>query len=178
MHKLLIADNDRWALHALAYDLCESGVRIEIADELRSVAGRVQRENIDIVLLGWHSPGLDAIAVLRALKEKSPQTVRLLFGSASELAQAAGSIKDLNVFRLIRKPWAATTLVNAIRDANSFRTMEMAAMTAIMKMRSMDKTSEIRPVGTVDFGPNNTIVLDPEALASDFSDLDFGKSSH
>jgi DNA-binding NtrC family response regulator len=178
MHKLLIADTDRWALHALAYDLCEAHLRIEIADDLRKVPQRVQRENIDIVLLGWHAPGADAIAVLRALKEKSPQTVRLLFGNPAELAQAAASIKDLNVFRLVRKPWSTVTLLNAIRDANSYRTMEMAAMTAVMKMRGMEKSSEIRPVGTVDFGPDNTIVLDPDSLGEDLNDLDFGKSSH
>lgn len=178
MQKILIVDEDRGALHSLVADIADMQLRIEICTDLNGAASRVARDAIDIVVLACRTSA--AVVALRELQRKHPRTVCLLSGTAVELQQVRPLLKDLQVFRLVRQPWTTGELRSAIADARSYRTLQLAAATANERLREMEKTHAIGAVGSVDFGPDGTVVLDDNTRIEDLRQFDFGdlKSRH
>jgi DNA-binding NtrC family response regulator len=178
MHRLLIAEADRWGLHALVHDLADEPLHIDTLTDLGAVVSRVAERRADIVLVGCANQPEPVIDTLQALQREHPYTVRLLLGNVAELQAIAAAIREVNVFRLIRKPWRIGALKAALADARSFRTLQQAATTAIERVRDIERTSTLRSVGRVDFGPSGTVIMEPDFSGTDVRDFDWGKSRH
>jgi response regulator RpfG family c-di-GMP phosphodiesterase len=62
-------------------------------------------------------PGMDGIAFLRAVRERAPQTVRILLTGQADLAAAVEAVNEGHIFRFLAKPCPLPVLLRAIADA-------------------------------------------------------------
>lgn len=69
------------------------------------------------VMTDMRMPGSDGVAVLKAFREKSPDTVRLLLTGYADLDAAIAAVNDGNVFRFLTKPSSPDVVRHALQDA-------------------------------------------------------------
>lgn len=108
--KALFVDDEPMILEGLSqlfdmtydvYTACSGQEAIEYARQLPDLA---------IVVSDQRMPGLKGIDVLRAIKEISPDTIRILLTGFADADAILDSVNVGEVFRYVRKPWVPETL--------------------------------------------------------------------
>jgi response regulator RpfG family c-di-GMP phosphodiesterase len=103
--KALFVDDEPMILEGLSqlfdmtydvYTACSGQEAIEYARQLPDLA---------IVVSDQRMPGLKGIDVLRAIKEISPDTIRILLTGFADADAILDSVNVGEVFRYVRKPW-------------------------------------------------------------------------
>jgi response regulator RpfG family c-di-GMP phosphodiesterase len=67
-----------------------------------------------VVVADLRMPGLDGIQVLTRVRERSPDTVRIMLTGNADLPAAVAAVNEGSIFRLLTKPCQAADLVGAI----------------------------------------------------------------
>lgn len=67
-----------------------------------------------VVVADMNMPGLDGIQFLAKIKEKSPDTVRMMLTGRADLETAVDAVNEGNVFRFLTKPCPPETLMRAL----------------------------------------------------------------
>jgi len=70
-----------------------------------------------VIVSDYRMPGMDGIRFLAEAKEKSPESVRILFTGYADLETAIGAVNEGNIFRLLTKPCPPEVLTNALEAA-------------------------------------------------------------
>ncbi len=67
-----------------------------------------------VVVSDMHMPGIDGISFLSKVKERSPDTVRMMLTGDSDLQTAVDAVNEGHIFRFMTKPCDGKTLANSI----------------------------------------------------------------
>lgn len=70
-----------------------------------------------VIVSDYRMPGMDGVHFLAAAKEKTPDSVRILFTGYADLETAIEAVNEGNIFRLLTKPCSPEVLVNTFRAA-------------------------------------------------------------
>jgi len=70
-----------------------------------------------VVVSDRHMPGMDGITFLTKVKERSPDTVRLMLTGNADLEGAIKVVNEGNIFRFLTKPCPSEILGKAVEDA-------------------------------------------------------------
>ncbi len=70
----------------------------------------------DVVVSDLRMPVVDGVTFLRAVAERSPDTVRILLTGQADLHNAVLAVNEGRIFRFLTKPCPASTLRAAIQD--------------------------------------------------------------
>ena len=70
-----------------------------------------------VVVSDLHMPGLGGVELLRRVRQRAPDTVRVLLTGHADLEAAIAAINEGHVFRFLTKPVAPEALVNSLSDA-------------------------------------------------------------
>lgn len=80
------------------------------------------REPFAVVMSDLHMPGMSGLALLAEMKQRVPDTVRLLLSGQGALAPAVLAANEAHIFRFLTKPCPPATLLLALVDAvNHYR---------------------------------------------------------
>lgn len=85
----------------------------DAADGLKIMA----RENIQVVLSDQRMPGMTGVDFFRKIKDKYPDTSKLILTGYSDIEAVIAAINEGQVFRYVRKPWHPEELETIIREA-------------------------------------------------------------
>lgn len=69
-----------------------------------------------VVVADMSMPGLDGIQFLARVKEKSPDTVRMMLTGRADLDTAVDAVNEGNVFRFLTKPCPPDSLIRSLQD--------------------------------------------------------------
>lgn len=72
-----------------------------------------------VVVADMHMPGMNGIAFLTAVRERSPDTVRIMLTGNADLDTAIHVVNEGNIFRFLTKPCPPEVLGKAVDDARS-----------------------------------------------------------
>ena len=110
---LVVVDDDPEVLRAVARDLrrrygdayrvVRAGTGAEAVDAVRQLTER--GEAVALVLSDQRMPGLDGVAVLKAVAEVAPRAKRALLTAYADTDAAIGAINDGRVDYYLLKPW-------------------------------------------------------------------------
>jgi YesN/AraC family two-component response regulator len=107
-YRILIVDDDKDCLSSLKNILLrEENMVLEIftANNGEEAWNRLQEKGFDLVLSDYKMPGMDGIELLARVKDKFPNTQRILITAFSDLSVAKQAINKAEIHNYIEKPW-------------------------------------------------------------------------
>jgi len=116
--KILIIDDEEEMRAALSMALKRSGHETFLATNGESGLNYFLEGNFDLVLSDVRMPKMTGLEVLKAIKDKSPQTPVILLTAYSDVNNAVDAMKN-GAFDFILKPFSADTLNDVVSRAFS-----------------------------------------------------------
>lgn len=110
--KILLVEDDRDALDALALVLSSKGFELETALDGAVALDKALRFRPDVVICDWLLPGVDGIATARALHAATGAAI--IFVTAHSLAELRSRTGDLPVRAYLAKPIDGNRLAAAL----------------------------------------------------------------
>ena len=113
--KILLVDDEPNILSTFKRMLRDQ-FRIEVAD-----GGECGLEAIDnlgpfaVVVADMRMPGMDGIQFLSKVKERSPDSIRMMLTGNTDLQTAMDAVNEGNIFRFLTKPILSKTFTKALR---------------------------------------------------------------
>ena len=87
--RLLLVDDDALFRESLGQNLVDEGYEVENVDGGQGALDHLEKDaTIDTVLLDWRMPGLDGLAVLRLMRERSHSMPVLFLTALTDRARA------------------------------------------------------------------------------------------
>ncbi len=131
--KILFVDDDPNLLAA-----CERNLRKTFAVET-AVSGEAALQKLAVsgpyavVVADRQMPGMDGIRLLTLVKERAPETVRLMLTGNADLEAAIRVVNEGNIFRFLMKPCPSDELSKALNDALAQYRLVMAEKELLSK---------------------------------------------
>ncbi|MEO6690514.1 MAG: response regulator [Dokdonella sp.] len=82
---------------------------------------------VHVVVSDQRMPETSGVAVLRAVAEHSPATMRILLTGYADMDAVTESVNEGEIYRFIEKPWNAQYLIDVVMQAASVAMREFAA---------------------------------------------------
>ena len=123
---LLLIDDEERILRSLAM-LFRGDYRLYTTTDPQEALAIIAREPVHVIASDQRMPIMRGADLLKLVKEKSPNTMRLLLTGYSELEAVVASVNEGEIFRFINKPWDAAELRDTVRQAAEISRSLMAA---------------------------------------------------
>lgn len=114
--KLLLVDDEERILRSLAM-LFRAQYDLRTTTDAHEAIRMIERETIHVIVSDQKMPIMRGADLLRQVKEKSPNTMRLLLTGYSELDSVVDSVNEGEIFRFLNKPWDAADLRATVAQA-------------------------------------------------------------
>ena len=117
MKKILIADDDVAVTNYLMVFLMQTGeFEPTVVNDSRDVAGILDRENFDILLLDMDMPNVSGLDILQSMREQGDDTPVVVLTGVSDVDLAVNAMK-LGAFDYLLKPVDDEKLITVIESA-------------------------------------------------------------
>jgi DNA-binding NtrC family response regulator len=153
MVRVFAVDDESYVLRALSADLHDESIELQTCADPRAALALLRHTEFDIVICDRHMPGISGLELLTYLRKRHPNSVRLMLNAQLDRKEMLESIQTAGIFGFIAKPWKLPDLKRALGEAIKHRR-------ELLEISSPGLTK-------VDFGPNDTIVLDMDMTTFD-----------
>jgi DNA-binding NtrC family response regulator len=117
MKKILIVDDDPAVTHYLMVFLMQTGLfETTVVNDSREVAGQLENQQFDIVLLDMDMPNVSGMDILTSMRSKGDQTPVVVLTGVSDVDLAVRAMK-LGAFDYLIKPVEDEKLLEVINNA-------------------------------------------------------------
>ena len=134
---ILIVDDDALITTSLKglFSL-ETDYEIVTFNDPRAAEQEAARRPIDIVISDFLMPGLNGVELLKRIRARQPEAVRILLTGFADKENAIRAINEVALYQYVEKPWDNDDLLLLIRNALSERNLrrQLAA-----KVHELDK---------------------------------------
>lgn len=115
--RILLIDDEANVLSALQRALFDEPYEILTAESGEEGLKQLQSHRVKVVISDERMPGMDGLAFLSAVREKYPETVRIMLTGQASLESAMKAVNGSEIYRLFTKPWSDLDLKMAIFSA-------------------------------------------------------------
>lgn len=132
---LLLIDDEERVLRSLAM-LFRGRYSLHATTDPQAALDYVGRERVHVVVSDQRMPQMRGAELLREVRLRSPNTMRILLTGYSELDAVVASVNEGEIFRFVQKPWDAAELRDTVQQAATishalFSTSAQPSVTAI-----------------------------------------------
>ncbi|HEY0180139.1 MAG TPA: response regulator [Dokdonella sp.] len=122
---LFVDDEERVlrSLRMLFRGRCEVLTTTSGREALEWVRGRT----VHVVVSDQRMPEISGVALLRAVAESSPATMRVLLTGYADIDAVTASVNEGEIFRFVEKPWDAARMIEIVDQAARVALREFAA---------------------------------------------------
>lgn len=122
------------------------------ADEARV---HLERTPVSVILCDQRMPGLTGVAFLKEVRERWPDTVRIVISGYTDSEDIIAGINDAGIYQYVLKPWVPDHLLNTVRNAAEAQTLqrdmhrldlELRTSTPVLRQRAASKLERARSV--------------------------------
>lgn len=137
---VLIVDDDALITTSLKglFSL-ETNYEVVAFNDPRAAEKEASRRPIDVVISDFLMPGLNGVELLKSIRQKQPEAVRILLTGFADKENAIRAINEVALYQYIEKPWDNDDLLLLIRNALSERNLRRELAD---KVHELDKLVE------------------------------------
>lgn len=150
---LMFVDDEQHILNAMNW-LFRKNYNLIFADSGEKAVELLKTNEVDVIVSDQKMPGMRGTELLKAAREISPSTIRLLLTGYSDYSAALASINDGEVFRFIQKPWNNFKLKDTIEEAVH---ISLSAHEEIASEIEVESIEPEVPAGVLVIDPTNTL---------------------
>ena len=122
--KILVIDDELDMLSSCKRLLERQGHAVSVAERGEDGLARFDEEAHDLVITDLKMPGMDGLAVLKGIKERSPDTAVIVFTGFGTVEDAVNAIKD-GAFDFVQKPIKPDEFQIVVERALKLRRLEV-----------------------------------------------------
>ena len=115
-HCLLVVDDEPDVCDSV-HDLLRHEFRVLKAKSAAEGCKLLQENEVHIIMTDQRMPRVTGVELLKNVRTKYPQAVRMLFTGFADLEAIIEAINQGHVFKFVKKPWQPEELLNAVREA-------------------------------------------------------------
>ena len=104
-HTVLIVDDEMGVLKALKRVFIDEDYAIITAENAPDGLSALAVNNVNLVISDYQMPGMSGIEFLKIVKERHPNTIRIMLTGVTDTNVVMGAVKDGAVYKFITKPW-------------------------------------------------------------------------
>ncbi|MCX5724067.1 MAG: sigma-54 dependent transcriptional regulator [Nitrospirae bacterium] len=142
MEKILVVDDERGLREVLSIMLTRAGYAVTEAADGEEAIGHVGREIFDLVITDLRMPKADGMAVLKAVKSLSPETVVLVITAFATADTAVEAMKQ-GAYDYLTKPFQVDEVQLIIRNALEKRRLSTENILLKREMASHSSFAQI-----------------------------------
>lgn len=113
---LLLVDDEERILRSLSM-LFRGQYQLYMTTDPREALPLVEKHRIHVVVSDQRMPQMRGADLLREVRARSPNSMRILLTGYSELDAVVASVNEGEIFRFVQKPWDANELRDTVRQA-------------------------------------------------------------
>ena len=122
---LLCVDDERSILHALKRLFRKEPYRFLIAQNGQEALSVLDEEEVQVIISDYRMPDMTGTALLREVKQRFPETVRVVLSGYADVDVIMESINEGEIYRYLSKPWNDEELRVTIHQCfDRFRLMQ------------------------------------------------------
>ena len=114
---ILLVDDEVSVTAALKRALLDEEVVVNVAGSGEDALCLFESTQFKVVISDECMPGMDGAEFLSRVKERYPQTVRIMLTGHASLKTALKAVNSGEIYRFFTKPWNNLELVMAVRSA-------------------------------------------------------------
>ena len=114
--RVLVVDDEKSMRELLAITLERQGYEVSVAEDGEVAIEAVRRDGFDVIITDLRMPNADGLQVLRAAKERTPETVVIVITAVGSTETAVEAMK-LGAYDYITKPFKLDEIHLIIRRA-------------------------------------------------------------
>lgn len=102
---VLFVDDEINVLNSLRRGLMNQDYKCVFVQSGNEALKVLEKEEISVLVTDMRMPGMDGLSLLKIVKEKYPQTVRIVLSGYTQLQQILVTLNQADIFRYVTKPW-------------------------------------------------------------------------
>lgn len=144
--RILVVDDDIGVVEALERSLRQGGLRPQGYCSAREALEALDEFQPDVVIADYWMPDVDGVEFLSAVRQKTPNTQRILLTGDASPDVMEDAIARCQVYRLIFKPWNTNRLLLTVHGALEQRAMalELERLHALTQSRNVELEARVQ----------------------------------
>ena len=104
-NSVLFVDDDINVLSSLRRGLIDEEYKSFFATGGQKALAIMEENEISVIVSDMRMPEMDGLKLLKTIKEKYPDTVKIVLTGYTQLQQVLATINQVDIFKFITKPW-------------------------------------------------------------------------
>ena len=102
---ILFVDDEAGVLSAMRRIFQEENYRLFTAPGGAEAIAVMEKEQVSLVVSDHRMPGMTGAELLKTIKERWPQTIRIMLTGHADVNSVMGAVKEGAVYKFVTKPW-------------------------------------------------------------------------
>ena len=117
MTSVLFVDDEALILNSLKRGLMDEPYAKFFATSADDALKIMEKEEIGVLVTDMKMPGMSGLDLLKIVKERYPDTIKLVLSGYTQLPQVLATINHGDIFKFITKPWELDAFKDVIRES-------------------------------------------------------------
>jgi diguanylate cyclase (GGDEF)-like protein len=140
---VLIVDDELGVVSSLA-DQLRASCQVFTANSGEQALELLKGRDVSLVISDQRMPGMSGADLLAAVRERSPDTVRVMLTGYSDIEAVIGAINGGGVFHYVTKPWRPAEMDGMVRSALEHHRVLCERRTLVDDLRTANASLEQR----------------------------------
>jgi len=151
---VLVVDDEVRSQDAIRRTLDED-FAVLTASSADAARAQLERQPVAVILCDQRMPGLSGVAFLKEVRERWPDTVRIVISGYTDSEDIIAGINDAGIYQYILKPWVPDHLLATVRQAAEAQGLqrdltrldiELRSATPVLRQRAAQQLAQARSV--------------------------------
>ena len=103
---VLFVDDEENILNSIKRGMIDEDFKCFFARSAREALNIMEKEIISVIVTDMRMPGMDGLTLLKEMRFRYPQTVRVVLSGYTQIQQVLATINQADIFKFITKPWS------------------------------------------------------------------------
>lgn len=136
---ILFVDDEQHILNALKRNLIKETFRKHFAISGQKALEIMAKEQIQVIVSDMKMPEMDGLTLLHKVKEKYPETIRLVLSGFTQIAQIIPAINTGEIFRYVTKPIDPDEFKKTLQEAINFYLLNRDRQELVEKLQQQNE---------------------------------------